>query len=82
MIRTTRKWFWVWDYDKEEEWLNKMAAMGLAMSGVGFARYTFKEGPPANTSTGCSCWRICPATPRACSICAFWRRQGWSMLRA
>ena len=46
MIRTTRKWFWVWDYDKEEEWLNKMAAMGLAMTGVGFARYTFKEGAP------------------------------------
>lgn len=46
MTRTTRKWFWVWDYDKEEKWLNKMAAMGLAMTGVGFARYTFKEGVP------------------------------------
>ena len=50
MIRTTRKWFWVWDYDKEEEWLNKMAAMGLAMTGVGFARYTFKEAIFVNRS--------------------------------
>ena len=26
--RTMRKWFWVWDFEKEEEWLNEMALKG------------------------------------------------------
>lgn len=26
MRRTVHKWFWVWDFDKEEKWLNIMAA--------------------------------------------------------
>ena len=24
--KTIRKWFWVWDFEKEEDWLNEMAA--------------------------------------------------------
>ncbi|WP_418668373.1 DUF2812 domain-containing protein [Allofournierella sp.] len=46
MTRTVHKLFWVWEYDKEEAWLNKMAAMGLAMTGVGLGRYSFQEGTP------------------------------------
>lgn len=46
MNRVIRKWFWVWNYEKEEEWLNKMAAQGLELTGVGFARYAFREGTP------------------------------------
>ena len=26
--KTVRKWFWVWDFDKEERWLNEMAMSG------------------------------------------------------
>ncbi len=26
MRKTIRKWFWAWDTDKEEKWLNEMAA--------------------------------------------------------
>lgn len=40
------KWFWVWNYDKEEKWLNKMAAEGLHLVAVGFCTYTFEEGIP------------------------------------
>ena len=43
MRKTIRKWFWVWDFDKEERWLNEMAAQGLALVDVGFARYAFEE---------------------------------------
>ncbi len=28
--------FLVWDFDKEEKWLNEMAAKGLALTSVGF----------------------------------------------
>ena len=46
MRKTVRKWFWVWDFDKEEQWLNEMAAQGLALVSVGFCRYDFEECAP------------------------------------
>ena len=33
---TVRKWFWVWDFEKEEDWLNEMAMNGWALASVGF----------------------------------------------
>ena len=26
--KTVWKWFWVWDFEKEERWLNEMALAG------------------------------------------------------
>lgn len=46
MRKTVRKWFWAWDFDKEEQWLNEMAAKGLALRGTGFCRYEFEECVP------------------------------------
>jgi hypothetical protein len=44
--KTIRKWYWVWDFDKEERWLNQMAASGWALVEVGFCRYTFEKCEP------------------------------------
>ena len=44
--KMVRKWFWAWEFDKEEQWLNDMAAQGLALVDVGFCRYEFEECPP------------------------------------
>lgn len=39
--------FWkAWDFDKEEQWLNQMAAQGLALTGVSFCRYEFEDCNP------------------------------------
>ena len=46
MRRRIHKWFWVWDFDKEEKWLNEMAAKGLALASVGFCRYEFEDCVP------------------------------------
>jgi len=46
MRRTIWKWFWVWNYDKEEKWLNDMSAIGLQLSGVGYCRYELDTGMP------------------------------------
>jgi len=46
MRKTVRKWFWVWDFDEEEQWLNEMAAKGLALVDVGYCRYDFEECVP------------------------------------
>lgn len=46
MRKVIRKWFWAWSFDKEEKWLNEMAAKGLALVAVGFCKYTFEECTP------------------------------------
>ncbi len=46
MRHTIKKLFWVWDFDKEEKWLNEMAAKGLALVSVGFCRYEFEDTTP------------------------------------
>jgi len=35
------------NFEKEEQWLNNMAAKGLNFISCKFARYTFEEGPTA-----------------------------------
>ena len=44
--KTVYKWFWVWDFEKEERWLNEMALDGWALVGVGWCRYTFERTEP------------------------------------
>ena len=44
--RTIRKWFWVWDFEKEEDWLNEMAAAGWALYRTGICRYEFERTEP------------------------------------
>jgi hypothetical protein len=46
MKKVIYKWFWVWDFEKEEQWLNKMSEMGLQLTDVGICRYVFEEGRP------------------------------------
>lgn len=46
MRHTIYKWFWAWNFDKEEKWLNEMATQGLHLVAVGFCKYTFEEGMP------------------------------------
>jgi len=44
--KTIRKWFWVWEFDKEEQWLNTMAQTGWVLDSVGFCKYTFVKCEP------------------------------------
>lgn len=46
MRKIMRKWFWSWEHEKEEQWLNKMASNGWALCAVGFAKYEFEECQP------------------------------------
>lgn len=46
MRKTMHKWFWSWEHEKEEQWLNTMAAKGWALVSVGFATYEFEECQP------------------------------------
>jgi hypothetical protein len=46
MIKTIRKVFFIWEFEKEEKWLNEMSAIGLQLRGVGFCTYHFEDGIP------------------------------------
>lgn len=39
-------WKAYWNYEKEEKWLNEMAAKGLALTDYSWCRYVFEEAPP------------------------------------
>ena len=44
--KTVHKLFWVWDFEKEERWLNKLAMEGWALENAGFCTYTFVRSEP------------------------------------
>lgn len=44
--KTVYKWFWVWDFEKEEKWLNEMAWSGWTLCEIGICRYTFEKTEP------------------------------------
>lgn len=46
MRKTMHKWFWAWNFDKEEQWLNEMATKGYVLVAIGFCKYTFEESVP------------------------------------
>ncbi len=48
--KTIRKWFWVWSFEKEEEWLNEMAMNGWLLDGVSFCTYHFVRCEPGEYS--------------------------------
>ena len=46
MRQVIRKWFWAWEFDKEEQWLNDMAAQGKALVSARYATYEFEDCQP------------------------------------
>lgn len=45
-IKTVRKFFFVWDEDKEANWLREMSNNGWHLTKASFFKYTFKSGVP------------------------------------
>ena len=41
MRKTVYKWFWAWEFEKEERWLEEMVQSGWVLDGVGFCKYKF-----------------------------------------
>lgn len=50
MRKVIKKFLWAWEYEKEEKWLNEMAAKGLALVDYTFCRYSFEECEPGEYS--------------------------------
>ena len=65
MRTTIRKLFWVWEFEKEEKWLNEMAAKGLALVSVGFCRYDFEDCEPGEYTFKLELLKENPAHPES-----------------
>ena len=65
MRKVIRKWFFAWDFDKEEKWLNEMSAIGLNLIGVGFCKYIFEEGNPGEYKFRLELLKRRPANPES-----------------
>ena len=44
--KTIRKWWWEWNFDKLEQWLNEMSMQGWALCEVGWCKFTFERCEP------------------------------------
>lgn len=73
---TKRKWFWAWDFDKEEKWLNEMSADGLALSSVGFCRYVFEPSQPGEYEFRLALLDNLPATAESRNFLSFLTETG------
>lgn len=45
-LKKIRKWFWVWQFEEEEQWLNRMAQTGWVLEKLGFATFYFRPCEP------------------------------------
>ena len=46
MRTTIRKWFWAWEFDKEEKWLDAMSAQGKVLVSARYLTYEFEDCAP------------------------------------
>lgn len=44
--KTVHRWIWVWNFEKEEIWLNEMAMQGWVLEEIGFCTYHFAKCEP------------------------------------
>jgi hypothetical protein len=44
--KNVRKIFFLWEYEKEENWINQMAEDGWMLIRTGFRKYVFEKGTP------------------------------------
>ena len=65
MRRTICKWFFTWDFEKEERWLNEMAARGLALISVTFCAYTFEQTEPGEYGVRLELLEYLPSNPES-----------------
>lgn len=76
MRKVVKKWFWVWQFEQEERWLNHMAAQGLALVGVSLGRYEFEECLPGEYGIRLELLEQGPASPEGERYISFLEETG------
>jgi uncharacterized membrane protein (DUF485 family) len=73
---TIRRLYFIWDFEKQVQWLNQMAKKGLNLSGVGFARFDFKEGTPGEYVYRMEWLKRWPGEPESAAYIQFLKETG------
>ena len=63
MRQVIRKWFWAWEFDKEEQWLCDMAAKGKALVSARYATFEFEDSAPGEYAVRLEMLENSPASP-------------------
>ena len=63
MRQVIRKWFWAWEFDKEEQWLDDMAAQGKALISARYATYEFEDSVPGEYAVRLEMLEHAPDSP-------------------
>lgn len=63
MRTTIRKWFWAWEFDQEEQWLNRMAAKGKALVSARYLTYEFEDCEPGKYAIRLEMLENLPSSP-------------------
>lgn len=80
MKKTIYKFYWAWQFDKEEKWLNECSAKGLHLCDVGICRYTFEEGIPGAYSHKLELLENWPTHPESVAYIHFLEDTGVEMV--
>ncbi len=76
MRKVIRKVFWAWGFEKEEEWLNSMAAKGLALVSVGWFKYEFDQCLPGEYAIRLELLENLPSHPESQQYISFLEETG------
>ena len=63
MRQVIRKWFWAWEFDKEEQWLCDMAAKGKALVSARYATFEFEDSAPGEYAIRLEMLENSPVSP-------------------
>ncbi len=69
-------WKAYWDFEKEEKWLNEMAAKGMALSDYSWCRYVFTEAPDNEYTYRIQLLRHKPDHPESIAYIRFMEESG------
>ena len=76
MTKVIHKLFWVWNYEKEEQWLNEMSKKGFALVRVGLCTYTFEVCHSAEYVIRLELLDALPSDPKSQSYIEFVEEMG------
>ena len=76
MRTTIRKWFWAWEFDKEEKWLDEMSAQGKVLVSARYATYEFEDCAPGEYAVRLEMMEHDPASEEGKQYIAFVEETG------
>lgn len=80
MRETVHKWFWAWDFEKEEAWLNDMAAKGKALVSARYITYEFEDSQPGEYTIRLEMLDNLPSSPESQQYISFVESTGAEMV--